>query len=47
MNRVNLEKAGFSLVPGVMSPDGDVLVKEFPRFGTAYALEGELFPIRF
>jgi hypothetical protein len=50
--RVNLEKAEqtclpFSLVPGVIGPDRDVLFQEFARFHAAYAREGRLLPVLF
>jgi hypothetical protein len=47
MDGVNLEKAGFPLVPGVMGADGDMLFQEITRFGAADAPGGELFPVLF
>jgi hypothetical protein len=44
---INLEKAGFSLVPGVMDPHCDMLFQEVSWFGTAFPREDELFPVPF
>jgi hypothetical protein len=35
MDGVDLEKAGFSLVPGVMGTNGNMFFYEVSRFGTA------------
>jgi hypothetical protein len=47
MDRIDLEKPRFSLVPGVMGTDGDMFFQEFSRFGATYAPGRELFPVVF
>ncbi|MDR2659708.1 MAG: hypothetical protein LBC27_06955, partial [Spirochaetaceae bacterium] len=47
MNRVYLEKRWFSLIPGVMNPDGDGMFQIFSPFGAGKTPEEALFPFLF
>jgi hypothetical protein len=46
MDGVNLEETRFSLIPGVMGTDGDMLFKNFPSL-VPLKLRGEFFPVAF
>jgi hypothetical protein len=47
MDCVDLEKTRFSLVPGIMNPDGDGVFQPFSRAGTGNTPEWLLFPFLF
>ncbi|WP_083820268.1 hypothetical protein [Leadbettera azotonutricia] len=47
MDGVNLKKARFSIIPGVMGSDLNMLFEQIPRFRPAYSPEGQLFSVFF
>jgi hypothetical protein len=44
---VDLKETGFPVIPGIMSPDGNMPLQEFSRFCPADTLERQFFPTVF